>query len=141
MAVVFNQELGITNFFNNSSSIEIFNNGNSQIYNSDTKIYAEVLDKFSSAIYNSYEMPAFAVSLHKETINSLKNGIWIKFNFDKQQVHNDMPFDALLVNIQKDNCGLNNIRGCNEEYTGRCFYLNLENSNLNELFDFLDKQK
>ena len=137
MAVIFNQELGVSNFFNKSTSIEVFNNGIVQFYNSDSQMYNQTLNKLSSAIYNSYEMPAFAVSLHNDTIKAMESGIWIKFNFDKQQKYNDMPFDALLINVQKDNSGLNIIRFCDGEYTGRCFYLNLQNTNLNDLYDFL----
>ena len=89
-------------------------------------------------IYNSYEMPAFGVSIHEHTMQALQSGFWIKFNFKEQMKHNDMPFDALLVNIMPNDKGFNLIREVDGKYEGRCFYLNLEND-MQSLYDLVER--
>ena len=69
-------------------------------------------------------MPAFGVSLHAETLNELKNDNWIKINFNKQIIVNELPFVSLIFKLEKTS-GFNLIRFHNEKYEGRCFYLDL----------------
>ena len=49
--------------------------------------------------------------LDSETKEAMKEGLWIKFIFDKTQVKSEMPFDELLIKLEKDSFGFNIIRG------------------------------
>lgn len=70
----------------------------------------------------SYEMPAFGVSMHKLTIEQMKQGVWLRFVYEKEHMHNNMPFTELLIKVEPSYAGFNIIRKYNGEYTGRCFY-------------------
>lgn len=120
--------------FNQADMLQFTNNGEIiQMTNKDLEKFNEI---FSSSLENSRSMPAFGVSLHEETIKAMKEGIWVKFIFNETRIENRMPFDELLIHVEKDNYGLNIIRGNNGKYEGRCFYLDLD-KNLNELYNFL----
>ena len=138
MSITLKQELTINNFFEKEKSITIFKNGKSRIFKENEKEFKNIIQQFTEQTQNSVEMPAYAVSLHNETIKAINDGLWIQFNFEQEKTHREMPFDALLININKDYCGVNVIRHYNSKYEGRCFYLNLDN-NLNDFYDFLDE--
>lgn len=138
MAITLTQELTINNFFEKAKSITIIKNGKSRIFKENEKEFKNIIQQFTEQTQNSVEMPAYAVSLHNETIKAINDGLWIQFNFEQEKTHREMPFDALLININKDYCGVNVIRHYNSKYEGRCFYLNLDN-NLNDFYDFLDE--
>lgn len=138
MAITLTQELTINNFFEKAKSITIFKNGKSRIFKENEKEFKNIIQQFTEQTQNSVEMPAYAVSLHNETIKAINDGLWIQFNFEQEKTHREMPFDALLININKDYCGVNIIRHYKDKYEGRCFYLNLDN-NLNDFYKFLDE--
>lgn len=97
-------------------------------------------DKFDKllckTLENSRDMPALGVALHKETIEDMKSGVWVRFIYGKTLERDGMPYDELVISLEKDGYGLNIIRGNGGVYDGRCFYLDLENST-SELYDFV----
>ena len=124
----------LPDLFQEAQMIKIFNEGQEIVISEQTK---QEFDKlFVEAISNSRQMPAFGVSIHKLTIEEMKSGIWIKFIYDKTMQACNMPFDELLIHIQKDMHGVNVIRGNDGIYNGRCFYLELENS-FDAVYEFL----
>ena len=93
-----------------------------------------ILDAFLTIIHNAHDMPAFGVSIDKETRKAKQSGIWLEFVFEKTMLHNNMPFDALLIEVNPDYSGFNLIRKHNNKYEGRCFYFNLE-SDMSKLYE------
>ena len=128
----------IYDFFEETDSITIFKDGKEKTFPNTSSEFDDLLTKFMDMIYDSYEMPAFGVSIHEHTMQALQSGFWIKFNFKEQMKHNDMPFDALLVNIMSNDKGFNLIREVEGKYEGRCFYLNLEND-MQSLYDLVER--
>lgn len=122
----------ITNYFDLISNIDVFNNGKKLNYFKGDDKFELILKELVLATKDSHDMPAFAVSLHNETIKEKQDGLWIELNFDNTQTFNEMPFDSLLFKVEENDSGLNLIRKHNGKYEGRCFYLNL-NENLNNL--------
>ena len=86
---------------------------------------------------NSHQMPAFGVSLDDLTRQEMQTGVWLEFTFDKTCYNSDMPFDSLLINIQNDFTGFNIIRKYQNKYDGRCFYINLIDKNMTNLYNLL----
>ena len=75
-------------------------------------------------VKDAHEMPALGVSLDQETKEAKKSDLWLEIHFAKTMHYLDMPFDSLLIKIEKDNSGCNIIRGTRGKYEGRCYYLN-----------------
>ena len=73
-------------------------------------------------------MPALGVSIDNSTRQELKNGLWIKFDFNKVCENYDMPFESLLIKLEDQSYGLNIIRKYENKYEGRVYYINLEHS-------------
>ena len=85
----------------------------------------EIEDVLSKTFENHREMPAFGVALHDETVEAKKQGVWLEIVFKENQVHNEMPYDKLLINIDPEFTGCNLIRFYDNQYSGRCFYVDL----------------
>ncbi|MBO5102937.1 MAG: hypothetical protein J6C13_02470 [Clostridia bacterium] len=128
----------IYDFFEETNTITLYKNGETKTYADNSAEFEQIKAEFMETIYNSYEMPAFGVSIHEETIQALDFGTWIKFNFKERLTHNDMPFDALLINISPDYSGINLIREVDGKFEGRCFYINTENT-FENLYNILQK--
>ena len=88
-------------------------------------------------LQDSRTMPAFGVSIHTETLNAIKNGVWLKLQYNGTQNVDDMPFDELLIEINPEFSGFNIIRGNKGIYDGRCFYIDLEDKTMKSLYDFV----
>lgn len=104
----------------------------------DTISFEQIIDEIQHLSTTCREAPAFGVSLHDEIIAAKKTGLWIEFIFNKTITHNDMPFDSLLINIVGQYTGFNIIRRYNGKYDGRCFYIDLINTNLSNLENILN---
>lgn len=83
------------------------------------------------------EAPAFGVSLHEETLEAIQSGLWIELKFSKTITHNEMPFEALLIQVVGEYTGFNIIRKFDDKYEGRCFYVDLIDSDLSSLEEIL----
>ncbi len=98
----------------------------------------EIDNLFNEAIEEAICMPAFGVSIDSHTKEEMKSGLWIEFVFSSRQIRNDMPFDSLLIKIEKDCHGVNLIRGIEGVYEGRCFYFDLGEKNFDKLYEYLN---
>lgn len=116
-----------------SNEIVIYNNNTTTTYETDNEEFITITEEIIKLSQVCREAPAFGVSLHNETLEAMKSGLWIEFNFNKTISHNDMPFDSLLIQVVKDYTGFNIIRKCDNKYEGRCFYVDLIDSNLSSL--------
>ena len=123
--------------FNDCNAIKLYKNGQTKIVLKDDKLFNELMQIWQVNLKNSFEMPSLGVSLDNETKQALKNGYFVEFLFEKTMTHNDMPFDSLLIELTNEQGGYQLIRGLDNTYEGRCFYLNLF-ENDNELLEFVD---
>lgn len=124
----------VLDLFDEVNMIEFYYNGQQIEISSDQQEKFEEL--FCNALEGAQQMPAFGVSLHDLTMQNMKEGLWIKFVYNKTIVKSEMPFDSILINITKDCHGINLIRGNDEIFEGRCYYLNLKGT-LDDVYDFL----
>ena len=124
----------VLDLFEEVNMIEFYYNGQQIEISSDQQEKFEEL--FCNALEGAQQMPAFGVSLHDLTMQNMKEGLWIKFIYNKTIVKSEMPFDSILINITKDCHGINLIRGNDEIFEGRCYYLNLKGT-LDDVYDFL----
>ena len=123
------------NFKNTSQIVVTIQNEEFVLLKGDDK-FELVLDSFLKSIKNAHDMPAFGVSIDQETRTAKQNGTWIEFVFDTTQMHNDMPFDSLLIEVNSKSSGFNLIRKHNQKYDGRCFYFSLK-SDMSHLYETL----
>lgn len=99
--------------------------------------YEEINAELNQMLDDAYSMPALGVSLHTQTLNELKNGVWLKLQYNGTQYVDDMPFDELLININPEFQGFNIIRGNKGIYDGRCYYINLTNKTMEALYNYI----
>lgn len=114
--------------------INIYNDGNVKSLNSDSENFSDLIKEIETLFNNTREMPAFGVSLHCETILSIKNGLWVELGFECVKDYNNMSFEKLLFKINKEDCGFNIIRFNNNRYEGRCFYFDIINGNMCDFY-------
>lgn len=124
----------LPDLFDQVKAVEIYNNG--ELVNLSSDEFDKFENLFSDALENSRQTPAYGVSIHDLTIKEMKSGIWLRFKFEQTIYKSQMPFDELLMKIDKNSYGVNIIRGNNGRYEGRCYYLELEN-NFDNLYDFI----
>lgn len=142
MAMLFNmagaimQNFNLVNVFDFANSINIIYDNSTHTFSREDKEYDEIINAFYKIAEKSHEMPALGVSLHEDTVNEMQSGLFVEFVFDGTQIYNDMPFDALLIKVEKENTGFNIIRKYQDKYEGRCYYLQL-NQDMQHLYDTL----
>lgn len=126
--------------FDYSDSINVYDEGSVVSYGKGQDRFEEILSGFTTLIDGAHDMPAFGVSINSLTTKEMKKGLWVEFGFDGQYESNGMPYEKLLINVQKSFSGFNIIRynsGCG--YDGRCFYYDLVNKNMCAFYDILNK--
>lgn len=131
-------EVELYEAFDYSDSIVVYEEGVQASYEKDTVRYGEILTGFKELIKDAHEMPAYGVSLNRETLKELKNGLWVEFCFSETYECNGMPFEKLLVKAEKSFFGFNIIRyNSKNGYDGRCFYYDLVNKNMSNFYNIL----
>lgn len=133
------EQMTLDDIVKNATSIIVYNDGIKTEYTSNSANFTNVVDAFVEIVKSGHEMPAFGVSLHDSTIDSIQTGLWVEFVFEKTKVYNEMPFETLLINVEKDWSGFNIIRKHDSKYEGRCFYINLENADMSKLYELLTR--
>lgn len=127
MLVIDDNENTIVDTFDNISSIDIFNDGKCNTLDAKDEKFLFLIDKLKDTFSHGHLMPAFGVSIHNLTIKEMRQGDWIKLNFNKEQEKNGLPFSALLFRI--DNVyGMNLIREYEGRFDGRCIYIDFDES-------------
>lgn len=127
----------IYDIMTNCKKVEVTINNENFVYDKEDKEYDEILDEINEMLIGSHEMPAFGVSIDKDTKEAKKIGVWVELKYDKVYSHNEMPFDSLLIQVEKNWNGFNIYRGNNGIYEGRCFYINLLDNNMDDLYNLL----
>lgn len=128
----------IKQVFNDAQSVNVYNDGVKVTYSTGTEYFNKILDCWNTLIGDSRQVPALGVSLNAQTKEDKKSGLWLEFCFAKQLKRSDMPFEKLLINVRRGDCGINIIRyTANYGYDGRCYYLDLVNKNTACLYELL----
>ena len=121
-------------------SFDFFKNSNIQKIDKNNFQFLELKRKIEQFFLNSRLMPAFGVSLHKETQDALKSDEWLKINFNQTLVKNGLPFNALLFKLEETK-GFNLIRLFDGKYEGRCLFLDLDDTiNLKDIVNNLQQK-
>ena len=138
MVIVANYMREIFEVFDKADSINVYNDGKAESYKCGTEEYNGIISCWYEMLENAYDMPAFGVSLNRETLEVMKNGRWIEFQFNKKLKHNCMTYEKLLIKVESAFQGFNLIRFNSENgYEGRCFYFNLVDKDMRKLSDYL----
>ncbi len=126
--------------FDSATEISVYDNGNKASFESGSENFQKILTAWQQQIKGSRQMPAYGVSLDNYTRKEMLKGLWVEFTFGKVLECNQMPFEKLLINVQKENQGLNLIRYLKKKgYDGRCFYLDFDNRDMSEFYAVISK--
>ncbi|MBD5584862.1 MAG: hypothetical protein HDQ88_07255, partial [Clostridia bacterium] len=124
--------------FDKAEKINVYNDGQVKTYNAGVQQYSDILNCWNETVKDAHDMPAFGVSLNNYTVEEMKKGLWVEFDFNKTLTHNEMPFERLLINVNDGNSGFNLIRYNGEcGYDGRCFYFDLVEKTTTDLYNLL----
>ena len=123
---------------NKSCIVTIYDQGEEKTFHAGDQVYDQIVNCFQKIIEEAREMPAFGVSLHHETVDAMKSGIWIEFEFGDLQEHGEMFYEKLLFKIEPNLYGFNLIRFYDGKYDGRCYYFDLQDtSRIDDLFELV----
>lgn len=123
-----------------AQNVSVIKDGNATAFAVGSDRFNEICAEWNAMTGGAHEMPAFSVSLHRETVKEIKNGVWVEFGFSQAMEANGMPFEKLLVDVRPENCGFNIIRYTAEYgYDGRCFYYDLVGKNMSSFYNCVVK--
>ena len=131
-------EKSVLDYISKSNTINILINGKEYSYSNTSTEYHEIMDAFMNMCEGGYEMPALGVSIN-ESKKKFYDKFCIEFAFDKTMEHLGMEFNCLLIEINKDYCGFNILRGTDGIYNGRNYYFNL-NKNMKNFYKTLTEK-
>lgn len=121
-----------------SEYINVYSEGNMSVYSHGEEYYNKIVEGWVTLTENAHEMPAYGVSLNKDTTEAMNTGLWVEFVFDKPYMHSGMPFEKLLVRVERQSFGFNIIRyNSKDGYSGRCYYYDLVGKDMYYLYDIL----
>ena len=133
-------EIELKDVFDKADKINYLNDGEKECYYAGDERFEEVLLSFKEMIENARQMPAFGVSLNNETLKVINSGVWVEFDFGKTYESSGMPYEKLLINVNKSWQAFNLIRynsSCG--YAGRCFHYALVGNDMSNFYDILLK--
>ena len=129
----------VADSFNYANKIQVIIDNEKTELNLGDEKFNLVLNVLNKITEYAHDMPAFGVSLDELTKEEMKSGLWLELEFETTMIYNEMPFEALLIKVEKDISGFNLIRRNNGNYEGRCFYLSLDGS-MNELYELINQK-
>lgn len=130
-------EVTVQQIFDEVQTIGIYHDGSSVRLLPAQMSFKLVLNGFKNLLANARQMPAFGVSLDKETRTAMSEGLWVEFDFGKKLNYGEMNFERLLLQVISDHSGFNLIRYNSEEgYEGRCFYFSID-GDMGEFYNIL----
>lgn len=122
----------IQEVLNSSNEVKAFVDGKE--VNIEKNNVQEIL---SSMMENARLMPAFGVALDNEVKEARKSGTWIEFFYDREYEFEGMPFSRLLIEVGGDYTGFNIMRYHDGKYEGRCYYIDLVNCDMLQLYNYI----
>ena len=120
--------------------VEVYNDGESSKFCKGSDRFNEICTAYNLMIDGAHQMPAYGVSLHRETVKAVKKGVWVEFSFEGVMSSDGMPYEKLLINAQPEWSGFNIVRyTAKRGYDGRCFYYDLVDKNMASFYGCLTK--
>ena len=98
---------------------------------------ADLQEEIEKLFGNCHTMPAFGVVTPEIYQEQIKEGYYISIKFDQTYCVNELPFDELVFEVQKDFSGFNLLRGNKGVFQGRCIYMSIVDGNMDELFNLV----
>lgn len=95
-------------------------------------------EQIASLLENSHTVPAFGVVFDEMFKQEIENGMYISMRFPSVFEVNGLPFDELVFKVDSEYQGFNLMRGRKGVFQGRCLYVNLENKNMQNIYDFVN---
>ena len=126
MMIFLENENSLVDILNSVESFDIFNQGDCEKVGKNSGEFNKILNGVNDVFCSAILMPAFGVSLHKETLNEREKGVWLQINFSEELTKNGLNFNSLLFKLETTQ-GFNLIRKYKDKYDGRCLYLNIQN--------------
>lgn len=124
--------------FNDAEKINVYNDGAVISYCAGSDEFVKTMSGWNELLNGARQMPAFGVSLNGDTVQAMKSGLWVEFEFSEKKECCEMPYEKLLVNVEESFMGFNIIRYTSERgYDGRCFYIDLVNKNMADFYALL----
>lgn len=124
--------------FDKAESINVYTFGEMNPYKNGTEEFNNIIACMNEMLEGAYDMPAFGVSLHNETVEAMKSGRWIEFEFGNKHEYNGMTFEKLLIQVESIFKGFNLIRyNSGKGYDGRCYFINLVDNDMSKLCEYL----
>lgn len=123
-----------------AQSVSVYNSGKETVYPVGTPKFEEICASWNDMTLGARQMPAYGVSLHRETVKEMKKGVWAEFSFGRELSSDGMPFEKLLINVEPEWRGFNLVRyTAKHGYDGRCFYFDLVNKDMSGFYNVLTK--
>lgn len=124
--------------FKKTEKIEIYKNGEISGFYYGEENFEKILIAWYDLVDGARRCPAFGVSLNTETERAVLSGVWVEFYFNEVLECNGMPYERLLVEVNKEYCGFNVIRYNSEVgYEGRCFYIQLIGKDMRNFYHII----
>lgn len=123
-----------------AKGVTVYIDGEKTAYAVGESRFNEICTEWNNMLFGAHEMPAYGVSLNRETEREMKSGVWVEFDFKQTLSSNGMPYEKLLVKASADWYGFNIIRYTSKHgYDGRCFYYDLVNKTMSDFYNCLIK--
>ncbi len=133
-------EIEIQDIAKYTNGINVYDSGVCIPCEKDGARFKEICAAWTGMMKFARQMPAFGVSLNSETSKAVKKDVWVEFTFPQTYCNDGMPFERLLVNVVPEFTGFNVIRFSDQYgYDGRCFYFDLIDSDMTDLYEVLKK--
>ena len=120
-----NNENTLVDLIDQIESFDFFVDGKKESINKESERFENTKQNLQDVFSSARLMPAFCVSLDSETQNVMQEEQWLQINFKEIQWKNELPFNSLLIKLEKTS-GFNLIRLFENKYNGRCLFLALD---------------
>lgn len=125
MQIIFNNSHNLIDTIEYISNFKIIKDNRIENIEPSSKKFEHIKENLTTLFSNSRLMPALGVSINSLTLEELQKDTWLEIEFSKTLIKNDLLFDALLIKLEETG-GITIIRKLNNQYSGRCLYLDLE---------------
>lgn len=95
------------------------------------------MEQIEMLFEDSHTMPAFGVVFDDMFKEEIKSGLYVSMKFPQVFEVNNLPFDELIFKVEPDFQGFNLMRGMKGIVQGRCIYIDLQDKNMQEFYDYL----
>lgn len=121
-------------------NINVYSDGNAVSLGKESPKFEKIVYVWQGMLAKSHPMPAFGVSLNDKTVEAMKSGVWLEFDFARPLSQDGLSFEKLLVNVVPEWTGFNVIRYVTGKgYDGRCFYYDLVDHDMSDLYSAVTK--